>query len=104
MTPREQIEKASEAFTEAYLSDSQDFLACEKHHRKLLLTMDLYEVEDVHEKAMKAGYNLAIENVVEWLLKNTCERYNKSAYADVKCENCVSQEEFINNLKQAMKL
>ena len=50
------------------------------------------------------GYNLAIENVVEWLLKNTCERYNKSAYADVKCENCVSQEEFINNLKQAMKL
>ena len=50
------------------------------------------------------GYNLAIENVVEWLLKNTCERYNKSAYADVKCENCVSQEEFINNLKNAMKL
>ena len=100
MTPREQIEKASEAFTESYLSDSQDFTACEKHHRKRLLTMDLYKVEDVYEKAMKAGYNLAIENVVNWLCKNMTE----TAYIGVRTTVVLNKPELINDLKQAMKL
>lgn len=100
MTPREQIEKASEAFTEAYLSDSRDFLACEKHHRKRLLTMDLYEVEGVYEKAMKAGYNLAMENVVKWL----CMNMTDTLYFGCTTKMTMSKPELINNLKRAMKL
>ena len=101
MTPREQIEKASEAFTEAYLSDSQDFIACEKHHRKRLLTMDLYKVEDVYEKAMKAGYNLALKKTVEWL-ENTMYYY--SIEEKILTNDFDTVEEMIDNLKQAMKL
>ena len=100
MTPREHIEKASEAFTEAYLSDSQDFIACEKHHRKRLLSMDLYKVEDVYEKAMEAGYNLAIENVVEWL----CANLTDTAYLGVNTTMVLRKPELIQNLKQAVKL
>lgn len=114
MTPREKIEKASEAFTEACLSDSQDFLACEKHHRKRLLTMDLYEVEDVHEKAMKAGYNLAIEQACEYLKRFVCtsdviETNEKGepladSFVEVSKRRLEAEKAFIEDFKQAMKL
>ena len=46
------------------------------------------------------GYNLAIENVVEWL----CMNMTDTLYLGATTKMTMSKHELINNLKQAMKL
>ena len=64
----------------------------------------LSEAPQLDEKHFKAGaeygYNLAIENVVEWLGNNAKD------YIHLFSEPCIKaiKTELINNLKEAMKL
>lgn len=46
------------------------------------------------------GYNLAIENVVNWL----CMNMTDTLYLGALTKMTMSKPELINNLKQAMKL
>ena len=46
------------------------------------------------------GYNLAIDNVVEWL----CMNMTDALYLGAITKMTMSKPELINNLKQAMKL
>lgn len=46
------------------------------------------------------GYNLAIENVVEWL----CMNMTDTLYLGALTKMTMSNPELINNLKKAMKL
>ena len=85
MTPREQIEKASKKYFDDYLNG---------------LKGDTLTVTDTHKAGAEYGYNLAIENVVEWL----CMNMTDALYLGAITKMTMSKPELINNLKQAMKL
>ena len=57
-------------------------------------------VRGVFREGAEYGYNLAIENVVNWLCKNMTE----TKYWCINAQQLMSKPELINNLKQAMKL
>ena len=79
MTPREQIIEASIEFSKGVRSR----IRCRNF-----------------EKGAEYGYNLAIENVVNWLCKNMTE----TNYWCINAQAFMSKPELINNLKRAMKL
>ena len=81
MTPREQIEKASIDWY--YNEVKQDT-----------------DIDTAYQAGAEYGYNLAIENVVEWLCMNMTE----TNYWCINAQAFMSKPELINNLKQAMKL
>ena len=50
------------------------------------------------------GYNLAIENMVEWLKKDLIETKDRDGHPSIESRSCRTVDEFINEFKQAMKL
>lgn len=56
------------------------------------------------EKGAEYGYNLAIENVVEWLKKDLIETKDRDGHPSIESRSCRTVDEFINDIKQAMKL
>ena len=82
MTPREQIDKE-----ENLRYPSQN-------------TLYNIIVKAGFKEGAEYGYNLAIENVVNWLCMNMAD----IMYMTSKPMQNVSKPELINNLKQAMKL
>lgn len=61
---------------------------------------DMYDPKANYKAGAEYGYNLAIENVVEWLCMNMTE----TAYIGVRTTVVLNKPELINNLKKAMKL
>lgn len=53
-----------------------------------------------YKSGAEYGYNLAIENVVNWL----CMNMTDTLYLGALTKMTMSKPELINNLKQAMKL
>ena len=82
MTPREQIEKE-----ENLRYPSQN-------------TLYNSIVRAGFKEGAEYGYNLAIENVVEWLCMNMID----TLYFGCGTKQTMSKPELIQNLKQAMKL
>ena len=83
MTIREKIDKASKQYFDDYMNG---------------LKGEVLNVIDTHKDGAEYGYNLAIENVAEWLDSIDFEQ----RYLD--SENLFDKELFINDLEQAMKL
>ena len=90
MTPREKIEKAmKESVAETIYASgwgvtprATDMLEC------------------AYTKGAEYGYNLAIEQTVNWLCMNMID----TLYLGALTKITMSKPELINNLKQAMKL
>lgn len=56
--------------------------------------------KEAFREGAEYGYNLAIENVVNWL----CMNMTDTLYLGALTKMTMSKPELINNLKQAMKL
>lgn len=61
---------------------------------------DMYDPKAKYKAGAEYGYNLAIENVVNWL----CMNMTDTLYLGALTKMTMSKPELINNLKQAMKL
>ncbi len=83
MTSKEQIEKAwfSKAVQSTHKYDEKSF-----------------------KGGAEYGYNLAIENLVEWLKKDLIETKDRDGHPSIESRSCRTVDEFINDIKQAMKL
>lgn len=55
------------------------------------------------EKGAEYGYNLAIENVLEWLKKDLIETKDRDGHPSIESRSCRTVDEFINDIKQAME-
>lgn len=83
MTPKEQIEKQAEEY--AWVGD-------------------MYDPKANFKGGAEYGYNLAIENLVEWLKKDLIETKDRDGHPSIESRSCRTVDEFINDIKQAMKL
>lgn len=86
MTPREQIEKEENLRFPPIKSIANSI------------------VKAGFKEGAEYGYNLAIENVVEWLKKDLIETKDRDGHPSIESRSCRTVDELINYLKQAMKL
>ena len=60
-------EQASENYIKGKLRDNQEYLGCEEHRRKQLITCDLYDLEQAFEDGWDEAINSRTAEVVDWL-------------------------------------
>ena len=98
MTLREKIEQAADKYTDnadTFIEYSDDGGWSDKN--------DIEYVEKAYKVGAEYGYNLAVEKVVEWLKKDLIETKDRDGYPSVESRSCRTVDEFINELKQAIK-
>lgn len=83
MTPKEQIEKQAEEY--AWVGD-------------------IFDLTATYKTGAEYGYNLAIKNMVELLKKDLIETKDRDGHPSIESSSCRTVDEFINDIKQAMKL
>ena len=63
-------EQASKAYIKDKLRDSREYLGCEEHRRKQLITCDLYDMEQAFEDGWDESEKEVVKKTVGWIIEN----------------------------------
>lgn len=67
-------EQASAAYIKGILRSSREYLYCEEHRRKQLITCDLYDMEQAFEDGWDAAMEELWKKAIPWLKANVHKR------------------------------
>lgn len=95
-------EQASEAYIKGKLRDHQEYLGCEEHRRKQLITCDLYDLEQAFEDGWEESSKTMFDKACEWLEENI-DAYSKVVIVENSIPTIVLTEDFKTNFKKAIK-
>lgn len=95
-------EQYSEAYIKGKLRDHQEYLGCEEHRRKQLITCDLYDMEQAFEDGWEESSKTIIDKACKWLISEFSQEQDRDGHPNVESRSCVSVEELIQDFRKAM--
>lgn len=84
-------EQSSDAYIKGKLRDHQEYLGCEEHRRKQLITCDLYDME----QAFEDGWEESSKQACKWFDSIDTDKYMDS--------NIFQMSDLIRDFKKAME-
>lgn len=88
-------EQASDAYIKGKLRDHQEYLGCEEHRRKQLITCDLYDMEQAFEDGWEKSSKTIIDKACKWFDSIDTDKYMDS--------NIFQMSDLIRDFKKAME-